>query len=244
MYQKDLESLYLIDSRIVQSVLNIQLERCNFPSTLKRVRVMPMGSAGNRTSNFIERRERERESSLENTLPLSADAVKTWPTSLSRWLAGSECILELENKKELAGETVAESVTRARYSITIRCLHSYCKSLYQIFRKQHFFSALNEPTIHVRFFLFLNFDSNCSPSRFIKNRFVEKNLTEIDNINVFLSKQERAKRETRARVKKTSRFYFNVNEFSAGWWCTPPPGGKKIDEGNPTQEARKTRLDS
>lgn len=244
MYQKDLESLYLIDSRIVQSVLNIQLERCNFPSTLKRVRVMPMGSAGNRTSNFIERREkeRERESSLENTLPLSADAVKTWPTSLSRWLAGSECILELENKKELAGETVAESVTRARYSITIRCLHSYCKSLYQIFRKQHFFSALNEPTIHVRFFLFLNFDSNCSPSRFIKNRFIEKNLTEIDNINVFLSKQERAKRETRARVKKTSRFYFNVNEFSAG--CTPPPGGKKIDEGNPTQEARKTRLDS
>lgn len=94
------------------------------------------------------------------------------------------------------------------------------------------------------FFFFLNFDSNCSPSRFIKNRFVEKNLTEIDNINVFLSKQERAKRETRARVKKTSRFYFNVNEFSAGWWCTPPPGGKKIDEGNPTQEARKTRLDS
>lgn len=156
MYQKDLESLYLIDSRIVQSVLNIQLERCNFPSTLKRVRVIPMGSAGNRTSNFIERREkeRERESSLENTLPLSADAVKTWPTSLSRWLAGSECILELENKKELAGETVAESVTRARYSITIRCLHSYCKSLYQIFRKQHFFSALNKPRIHVRFFFF------------------------------------------------------------------------------------------
>lgn len=61
MYQKDLESLYLIDSRIVQSVLNIQLERCNFPSSLKRVRVMPMGSAGNRTSNFIERREKERE---------------------------------------------------------------------------------------------------------------------------------------------------------------------------------------
>lgn len=237
MYQKDLESLYLIDSRIVQSVLNIQLERCNFPSTLKRVRVMPMGSAGNRTSNFIERREkeRERESSLENTLPLSADAVKTWPTSLSRWLAGSECILELENKKELAGETVAESVTRARYSITIRCLHSYCKSLYQIFRKQHFFSALNEPT--VRFFFFLNFDSNCSPSRFIKN---PKSII----LMFFSRKQERAKRETRARVKKTSRFYFNVNEFSAGWWCTPPPGGKKIDEGNPTQEARKTRLDS
>lgn len=240
MYQKDLESLYLIDSRIVQSVLNIQLERCNFPSTLKRVRVMPMGSAGNRTSNFIERREkeRERESSLENTLPLSADAVKTWPTSLSRWLAGSECILELENKKELAGETVAESVTRARYSITIRCLHSYCKSLYQIFRKQYFFSALNKPRIHVRFFFF-----------FFKLRFellavpIYKK-SEIDNINVFLSKQERAKRETRARVKKTSRFYFNVNEFSAGWWCTPPPGGKKIDEGNPTQEARKTRLDS
>lgn len=160
MYQKDLESLYLIDSRIVQSVLNIQLERCNFPSTLKRVRVIPMGSAGNRTSNFIERREkeRERESSLENTLPLSADAVKTWPTSLSRWLAGSECILELENKKELAGETVAESVTRARYSITIRCLHSYCKSLYQIFRKQHFFSALNEPRIHVFFFFKLRFE--------------------------------------------------------------------------------------
>lgn len=239
MYQKDLESLYLIDSRIVQSVLNIQLERCNFPSTLKRVRVMPMGSAGNRTSNFIERREkeRERESSLENTLPLSADAVKTWPTSLSRWLAGSECILELENKKELAGETVAESVTRARYSITIRCLHSYCKSLYQIFRKQYFFSALNKPRIHVRFFFFfkLRFELLAVP--------IYKK-SEIDNINVFLSKQERAKRETRARVKKTSRFYFNVNEFSAGWWCTPPPGGKKIDEGNPTQEARKTRLDS
>lgn len=235
MYQKDLESLYLIDSRIVQSVLNIQLERCNFPSTLKRVRVMPMGSAGNRTSNFIERREkeRERESSLENTLPLSADAVKTWPTSLSRWLAGSECILELENKKELAGETVAESVTRARYSITIRCLHSYCKSLYQIFRKQHFFSALNEPRIHVFFFFKLRFELLAVP--------IYKK-SEIDNINVFLSKQERAKRETRARVKKTSRFYFNVNEFSAG--CTPPPGGKKIDEGNPTQEARKTRLDS
>lgn len=235
MYQKDLESLYLIDSRIVQSVLNIQLERCNFPSSLKRVRVMPMGSAGNRTSNFIERREkeRERESSLENTLPLSADAVKTWPTSLSRWLAGSECILELENKKELAGETVAESVTRARYSITIRCLHSYCKSLYQIFRKQHFFSALNEPRIHVFFFFKLRFELLAVP--------IYKK-SEIDNINVFLSKQERAKRETRARVKKTSRFYFNVNEFSAG--CTPPPGGKKIDEGNPTQEARKTRLDS
>lgn len=181
MYQKDLESLYLIDSRIVQSVLNIQLERCNFPSTLKRVRVMPMGSAGNRTSNFIERREkeRERESSLENTLPLSADAVKTWPTSLSRWLAGSECILELENKKELAGETVAESVTRARYSITIRCLHSYCKSLYQIFRKQHFFSALNEPRIHVFFFFKLRFELLAVP--------IYKK-SEIDNINVFLSK--------------------------------------------------------
>lgn len=234
MYQKDLESLYLIDSRIVQSVLNIQLERCNFPSTLKRVRVIPMGSAGNRTSNFIERREkeRERESSLENTLPLSADAVKTWPTSLSRWLAGSECILELENKKELAGETVAESVTRARYSITIRCLHSYCKSLYQIFRKQHFFERAHRPFF---FFFKLRFELLAVP--------IYKK-SEIDNINVFLSKQERAKRETRARVKKTSRFYFNVNEFSAGWWCTPPPGGKKIDEGNPTQEARKTRLDS
>lgn len=199
MYQKDLESLYLIDSRIVQSVLNIQLERCNFPSTLKRVRVMPMGSAGNRTSNFIERREkeRERESSLENTLPLSADAVKTWPTSLSRWLAGSECILELENKKELAGETVAESVTRARYSITIRCLHSYCKSLYQIFRKQHFFSALNEPTIHVRFFLFLNFDSNCSPSRFIKN---PKSI-----ILMFFSRNKRERNGKQERVLKKRR---------------------------------------
>lgn len=242
MYQKDLESLYLIDSRIVQSVLNIQLERCNFPSTLKRVRVMPMGSAGNRTSNFIERREkeRERESSLENTLPLSADAVKTWPTSLSRWLAGSECILELENKKELAGETVAESVTRARYSITIRCLHSYCKSLYQIFRKQHFFSALNEPRIHVFFFFKLRFELLAVPIYKKSRKIWPKSII----LMFFSRKQERAKRETRARVKKTSRFYFNVNEFSAGWWCTPPPGGKKIDEGNPTQEARKTRLDS
>lgn len=57
---------------------------------------------------------------------------------------------------------------------------------------------------------------------------------------MFFSRNKR-ERETRARVKKT-RFYFNVNEFSAG--CTPLPGGKKIDEGNPTQEARKTRLDS
>lgn len=94
-----------------------------------------MGSAGNRTSNSIERREREKESSLENTLPLSADAVKTWPTSLSRWLAGSECILELENKKGWLAKLVAKSVTRARYSITLSS--SNCKSLYEIFRERN-----------------------------------------------------------------------------------------------------------
>lgn len=96
-----------------------------------------MGSAGNRTSNSIERRERERESSLENTLPLSADAVKTWPTSLSRWLAGSECILELENKKSWLAKLSRKVLLVLDYDTLSP---SYCKPLYEIFRKQHFFT--------------------------------------------------------------------------------------------------------
>lgn len=135
MYEKDrgLESLYLAGIHCSKCIKYTTIKRCNFPATLKRTVLRSWDPREIERQTPLEgERERERESSLENTLPLSADAVKTWPTSLSRWLAGSECILELENKKGWLAKLVAKSVTRARYSITL----SYCKSLYEIFRER------------------------------------------------------------------------------------------------------------
>lgn len=70
---------------------------------------------------------------------------------------------------------------------------------------------------------------------------IEKNLAEKSRVDVLMFFSRTAGNKSSCWKLDSFRRYFNVNEFSSGWWYTRPRGGKKIDEGNPTQEARKTR---